>query len=726
MERITTYSAGKKITQRAVTGLSLSLLTLALQSAWAQQNNPTLTVTAQSQESHGSKLSAKESSSATKTDTPLVETPQSVSVITRQQMDDQNARSLNEALRYTPGVAAEQWGGVTAFDQFTIRGFNYSDTGYSDVFQDGLRNTNGLLFGVQQVDPFLLEQVDVMRGPASVIYGLSNPGGVIALTSKLPTRETIRHVEVEGGTDNYGRVGLDFGGALNDSGSVLYRLVATGHLADGMQQGTKLKGYAVAPSITFNPDDNNSLTLYSRFQYDPNLGAITSLPAYGTVFSNPNGKLPLDAYPGEPNHNTFSRKQSTVGYSYTHSFSEDWSTVLKGRYFGETSNYDAVVMSGLNDDMHTISRNTAVSDEHYNTLNFDNQIHGFFDTGSVSHELLTGVSVDHMRGHANYGSGSVSSLDIYHPTYGVAEYGPTAWWQDSRVSSTQTGVYLQDQISWQQWRTTLGIRHDWSKIINKDFLYGQNYEQHDQATTGRIGLNYLFNNGISPYFTWSQSFQPVAGLSRDQQPFKPSRGELYEFGVKYQPPGTSTLLSAAIYNLTQDKSLSSDPVDTAFQTQGGKIRARGLELEARGALTDQFSLIGSYTLQQVKYTQDTQGREGKTPLRVPRTFGALWLDWQAPAGTPVEGLGMAVGGRFSGGTKGGTMDNQFNTGGYGLMDASVRYELGKLDPSLRGGKVQLTAQNLLDRKVVAGCYSTDTGCFWGAGRQVIAKFSWDF
>lgn len=728
MERTASYLAGKKITQRAVTGLSLSLLTLALQSARAQpqQNSSTITVIAQGEESHGSRLSAKESSSATKTTTPLVETPQSISVIPRQQMDDQNTRSLNEALRYTPGVASEQWGGVTAFDQFTIRGFNYSDTGYSDVFQDGLRNTNGLLFGVQQVDPFLLEQIDVLRGPASVLYGLSNPGGVIALTSKLPTRETIRHVEVEGGTKNYGRVGLDFSGAVNDSGSVLYRFVATGHLADGMQQGTKLKGYALAPSITFNPDDNNSLTLYSRFQYDPDLGVITSLPAYGTVFTNPNGKLPRDAYPGEPNHNTFSRKQSTVGYSYIHNFSEDWSTVLKGRYFGETSNYDAVIMSGLNDDMRTISRNTAVSDEHYNTLNFDNQIHGFFDTGALSHELLTGVGVDHMRGHTYYGSGSVSSLDIYHPDYGVAEFGPTALWQDSRVSSTQTGVYLQDQIAWQQWRTTVGIRHDWSKIINKDFLYGQNYEQHDQATTGRVGLNYLFNNGISPYFTWAQSFQPVAGLSRDQQPFKPSRGELYEFGVKYQPPDTTTLLSAAVYNLTQDKSLSTDPANSAFQTQGGKIRARGLELEARGALTEQFSVIGSYTLQQVKYTQDTQGREGKTPLRVPRTFGALWLDWQAPAGTEVEGLGVAVGGRFSGGTKGGTMDNQFNTGGYGLMDASIRYELDKLDSSLRGGKVQLTAQNLLDRKVVAGCYSTDTGCFWGADRQVIAKFSWDF
>lgn len=124
MERTASYLAGKKITERAVTGLSLSLLTLALQSAWAQpqQNSSTITVIAQGEESHSSRLSAKESSSATKTTTPLVETPQSISVIPRQQMNDQNTRSLNEALRYTPGVASEQWGGVTAFDQFTIRG----------------------------------------------------------------------------------------------------------------------------------------------------------------------------------------------------------------------------------------------------------------------------------------------------------------------------------------------------------------------------------------------------------------------------------------------------------------------------------------------------------------------------------------------------------------------------------------------------------------------------
>lgn len=727
MNRFNTTLTGCKHLCATAAGLSVSLGYLpAMAAAEPAEDRLTVVAEAEGAGDAGEGLFANRSRTATKSETPLLETPQSISVITRRQLDDQNVRSLNEALRYTPGVGAEQWGGVTALDQFTLRGFNYGDTGYSDIFQDGLRNTNGLLFGVQQVDPFLLERIEVLRGPASVLYGLANPGGIVALSSKLPVRQRVRHLELEGGTGHYGRAGIDLGGEVNDSGSVLYRLVATGHTANGMARDTKSKGYAIAPSIIFEPDAQNRLTLYSRFQYDPDLGVITSLPAEGTLLSNPNGKLPRDAYPGEPNHNLFRRKQASGGYEFQHAFSEDWSTTLKGRYFGETSNYDAVVLGSLNDDKRTISRSTAVSDEHYNALNFDNQLHGFFDTGEFSHEILTGIAVDHTRGHATYGSGSVTPLDIYNPQYGNAVYGPTLAYQNSRVSATQTGLYLQDQLSWRKWRATLGVRHDWSRIVNEDRLFGQNYTQSDKATTFRAGVNYLFNNGIAPYLTYAQSFQPVSGLSSEQHPFEPSRGELYELGIKYQPPGSQSLFTAAVYHLTQDKSLSTDPNNPSFQTQGGKVRSRGLELEARGALSEQLSLIGSYTLQNVEYVQGSDDRVGKTPLRVPRSFGSLWVDWQAPAGSSAEGLGAGLGGRFSDGTKGGTLNDPFPTGGYGVMDAMVRYQLDRISPSLRGGKIQLTAQNLLNRKYVAGCYSRETGCFYGAGQAVIAKLSWDF
>ncbi|EBH1935572.1 TonB-dependent siderophore receptor [Salmonella enterica] len=723
VKRISSTRTNNKYLMR--TGLLISALCPLTVLATAGAPEETMVVTGV-ENSHADELFAHQTDSATKTSKPLAELSQSVSVITRSQMDEQNIRSLNEAIRYTPGVGAEQWGGVTAYDQYTIRGFSATENGTGDVFLDGLRNTNGLMFGVQQVDPFLLEQIDVLRGPVSVLYGLSNPGGIVSLTSKLPTADTIRHVEVEGGTYNYGRASLDLGGRLTDSGSVLYRMVATGHLADGMWKYSKNKGYALAPSVTFIPSSNDSLTLYSRFQYDPYLGAITSIPIAGTVFHNPNGKLPLSAWPGEPDSNTFSRKQSAVGYNYQHIFNDDWSVILKGKYFGETSSIKAVQMVGVLDDMRTILRQNQNSDEHFNTLNFDNQLHGRFDTGDINHNVLLGFNVDNLRGNSAYFGGSASNLDIYNPDYGHGDYGPLYPYVINRVNSTQNGIYFQDELEWNQWRTTLGIRHDWNRIVNENKISNKNYTQNDSVTTGRVGLNYIFDNGLSPYFTWSQSFQPVTGLSKNQKPFKPSYGELYEAGLKYQPAGSSTLLSAAIFNLTQTNSLTTDPLNPNFKVQNGKIRSRGLELESHAALTEQFSLIGSYTLQDVKYIKDNDGWKGKTPIMIPRSYGGLWVDWEAPDNSVVNGLGIALGGRFSGGTKGGNAKEEFDTGGYGVMDASVRYDLGKLTPSLKGGKVQLTAQNLLDRRYVAGCYSEEYGCFWGAGQQIIGKVMWNF
>lgn len=498
----------------------LSLALLSILAAGQVKADDTINVVANTTENTG--LVATSSKSATKTNTPLLETPQSVSVITRQQMDTQNIRSLNEALRYTPGVAAEQWGGVTAFDQFSIRGFNYGSTGFNDQFLDGLRMTNGLVYGYQQVDPFLLEDISVVRGPASVLYGLASPGGIIAMDSKLPTPQSIHHVEIEAGNNQYQRGSFDLGGKANDDGTILYRIVGTATQRDGQERGTEMRRWALAPSITFQPDFYNKLTLYARVQDDPKMGAQTSLPVAGTVQFNPYGKFPTDAYPGEPDHNTFSRKQAAVGYSLDHFFNDDWSVTLNGRYSEETSKYDAVIFSGLESDYRTIDRSVAASDEHFNTINLDNQLHGKFATGGIDHQLLLGMSWDRFAGHANYASGSVSSLDIYNPVYGQATYGPLIDYQNTRVMNTQTGVYAQDQLSYQQWRATLGVRHDWSSIRTTDYLYSNNnFKQRDDATTLRAGLNYLFENGIAPYFTWAQSFQPTNQLDSSGKPFDP-------------------------------------------------------------------------------------------------------------------------------------------------------------------------------------------------------------
>ncbi|PJM70465.1 hypothetical protein CV751_09575 [Achromobacter ruhlandii] len=215
----------------------------------------------------------RRSSAATRTDTPLIETPQSLSVITREQMDARNVRSVNEAFRYAPGVATESWGAVTAYDDMSIRGFS-TGNGPVDTFLDGMRLNRGVVFGGQQVDPFLLERMEVLRGPASVLYGTSTPGGVIALTSKLPREDAVRLIELEGGTSRYRRGSFDLGGKADERGSLLFRVVGTAMNSDGQLDGTWLRRRAVAPSLTWQPSAATRLTLYARYQDDPGLGMI--------------------------------------------------------------------------------------------------------------------------------------------------------------------------------------------------------------------------------------------------------------------------------------------------------------------------------------------------------------------------------------------------------------------------------------------------------------------
>lgn len=677
-------------------------------------------------EGPGEGILAKRSRTATKTDAAIIDTPQSISVITREQMDKQNARTVNEALRYTPGVAAEQWGGITAYDQLTIRGFNYTSTGIADTFLDGLRLSNGIVFGSQQVDPFLLERVEVLRGPASVLYGLASPGGVVALSSKLPVDQQIRLIELEGGTGSYGRASIDLGGRIDPEGTLLYRFAGTAYTRNEIFGETKTDRIAVAPSLTWRPDDATSLTLSARYQKEPHDGTLASLPAYGTLFPNPNGWLPIDTYPGEPDFNTAVREQTTLGYQFDHKFNDSWSISSRARYAHVDMDIARVILAGLQPDMRTIDRTAEYSKERFDSFAIDNALNGRFETGIVDHNFLLGLNYEYFDGRGDYGVGFAPPLDIYDPVYGSPiSPTPAMMYMDNEVTSHQAGVYLQDQLSFGNWRASLGVRHDWSSIDTVDHLWGASFDQDDQATTVRAGLLYRFDNGVAPYFTYAQSFQPLNQVSASGEPFKPTRGELYEIGVKYQPDGWDGMLSAAVFNLTQDNTLTSDPNNPAISVQAGEVRSRGIELEARARLTDQFSFIGAFTWQDVEYTKDNSGWVGKTPLRVPSHFASAWLAWEAPEGT-FSGLGAGVGVRYNGGTYGGTMASQFQTGNYTLVDAMVSYDFGKKNPQMEGVRLQVNATNLLNERYVAGCYSVSTGCFYGAGRTVTAKLSYQF
>ncbi|WP_175131429.1 TonB-dependent siderophore receptor [Achromobacter pulmonis] len=664
----------------------------------------------------------RRASSATRSDLPLGQIAQSVSVVTRAQMDAQDARSINEAFRYAPGIATEQWGGVTAFDQLTIRGFT-GGNGSADTFLDGLRQTGGVVYGAQQVDPFLLERMEVLRGPASVLYGMATPGGVLALTSKLPRDETIRLVELEGGTRGYRRGSFDLGGRADRDGAWLYRIAGTVWNSDGKVDGFPARRRAVAPSLVWQPSAATRLTLYARYQDDPSLGSLGSVPVAGSVLPNPNGRVPRYTNIGEPSYDAFSRKQRVAGFRVDQRLAGGWWVTSSGRYSGISMHRDVVIGHGLQPDLRTLNRNTSLSEETYHAITLDNQVKGRFTSGPLQHDLLAGISWEQMRGRGDYSQGAASPLDLYQPVHGALVTGAPMMYTNNRVRSTQTGLYLQDQLALGNWTATLGVRHDWSTIDTIDLLGRGGFKQHDEATTVRVGSLYHFQNGLAPYVTYAQSFQPTNQLSSSGKPFKPSRGELIEAGLKYQPYHWDALLTVAVFNLTQSDLLTADPANVAFSIQGGELRSRGLELEARAKLGAQWSVIAAYTWQNVEYTKGNPANIGKTPPRVPERFGGVWLAWDAPSG-----LGAALGVRHNGGTwVGDGRLEQYRTAAFTLVDAQLHYDLGRQVPSLKGARVQLNVTNLTDKRHIASCYDeTMGGCFPGAGRVVNLKVAYQW
>ncbi|MBN9559330.1 MAG: TonB-dependent siderophore receptor [Alphaproteobacteria bacterium] len=666
---------------------------------------------------------ATTSRTATKTDTPILETPQSISTVTRAQMDAQNARSVNEALRYTSGVAAEQRGGTSRYDQLTIRGFNSSTAG-PDQYLDGLKLLNGTYYATQQIDPFLLERIEVLKGPASVLYGQGNPGGILALSSKLPVDERIRDVQIEGGSLGYIRGTVDFGGRLNEDGTLLYRFAGTAFSSGAQDRHTTMERIAIAPAITWQPTGDTTLTITGRYQHDPQAGSYEPVPAIGSVLFNPLGMLNMDFYAGDTAYERYNRTQAAIGYMLEHRFNDNWKFRSAGRYTNVGSLYNAVYGTSLDPDFRTLNRATAASEEHFDTVTLDNSVLGKFNTGPLAHELLIGIGWQNLRDDFDYASGAAPTLDIFAPVYGQAIPHPVPFF-GSGVTSQDLGIYVQDQVSIGGFRLMVGGRYDWASIDTRNhFSPADSFDQSDRAFTFRAGLLYLFDNGIAPYFTYAQSFQPLNQLSATGSPFKPTRGELFEVGVKYQPTGFNSFMSVALYNLTQDNVLTSDPDHFGFSVQAGQIRSRGIELEAHASLTDQINLVAAYTYQDVTYTKDLSGRTGKRPTEIPNQFASVWGEWTAPEGS-FAGLGGGLGVRFVG-TTNGDLTVPLITQPYTLVDAQIHYDLGRAIPSLEGARLQVTAQNLLDERYVATCYSYEFGCTFGVGRSVIARLAYQW
>ncbi|HDY1006257.1 TPA: ferrichrome porin FhuA [Escherichia coli] len=689
-------------------------------------------------------IAARQSATGTKTDTPIQKVPQSISVVTAEEMALHQPKSVKEALSYTPGVAVGTRGASNTYDYLIIRGFA-ADGQSQNNYLNGLK-MQGNFYNDAVIDPYMLERAEIMRGPVSVLYGKSSPGGLLNMVSKRPTTESLKEVQFKAGTDSLFQTGFDFSDALDDDGVYSYRLTGLARSANAQQKGAEEQRYAIAPAFTWRPNDKTNFTFLSYFQNEPETGYYGWLPKEGTVEPLPNGKrLPTDFNEGAKN-NTYSRNEKMIGYSFDHEFNDTFTVRQNLRFAQNKVSQKSVYGYGMCSDPlyssnpssspcanvpqsqwgHTLTRQYVIDNEKLENFSVDTQLQSKFATGSVDHTLLTGVDFMRMRNDIDswFGyAGSVAPSDIYNLDRSDFDFGahpnPSGPYR-VLLKQKQTGLYVQDQAQWDKVLVTLGGRYDWADQSSFNRDYGNKSERDDKEFTWRGGVNYLFDNGVTPYFSYSESFEPASQTDANGDLFAPSKGKQYEVGVKYVPEDRPIVVTGALYQLTKTNNLMADPNGSLFSVEGGEIRARGVELEAKAALSASVNLVGSYTYTDAEYTTDTNYK-GNTPAQVPKHMASLWADYTFFDG-PLSGLTLGTGGRYTGSSYGDPA-NSFKVGSYTVVDALVRYDLARV--GMAGSNVALHVNNLFDREYVASCFNT-YGCFWGAERQVVATATFRF
>ncbi len=692
-------------------------------------------------------IAARQSATGTKTDTPIQKVPQSISVVTAEEMALHQPKSVKEALSYTPGVAVGTRGASNTYDYLIIRGFA-ADGQSQNNYLNGLK-MQGNFYNDAVIDPYMLERAEIMRGPVSVLYGKSSPGGLLNMVSKRPTTEPLKEVQFKAGTGSLFQTGFDFSDALDDDGVYSYRLTGLARSANAQQKGSEEQRYAIAPAFTWRPDDKTNFTFLSYFQNEPETGYYGWLPKEGTVEPLPNGKrLPTDFNEGAKN-NTYSRNEKMIGYSFDHEFNDTFTVRQNLRFAQNKVSQKSVYGYGMCSDPlytkdqealkaspclsipqsqwgHTLTRQYVIDNEKLENFSVDTQLQSKFATGSVGHTLLTGVDFMRMRNDIDswFGyAGSVAPSDIYNLDRSDFDFGahpnPSGPYR-VLLKQKQTGLYVQDQAQWDKVLVTLGGRYDWADQSSFNRDYGNKSERDDKEFTWRGGVNYLFDNGVTPYFSYSESFEPASQTDANGDLFAPSKGKQYEVGVKYVPEDRPIVVTGALYQLTKTNNLMADPNGSLFSVEGGEIRARGVELEAKAALSASVNVVGSYTYTDAEYTTDTTYK-GNTPAQVPKHMASLWADYTFFDG-PLSGLTLGTGGRYTGSSYGDPA-NSFKVGSYTVVDALVRYDLARV--GMAGSNVALHVNNLFDREYVASCFNT-YGCFWGAERQVVATATFRF
>jgi iron complex outermembrane receptor protein len=646
---------------------------------------------------------------AMRTDTPLLLTPQSVSVITAQQIRIQAPPNLQETLRYTPGVRNEQYGIDNRGDWIAARGSE------ATTLLNGMRQPITGSWGTVREEPFAFESIAVLRGPASIIAGEAGAGGVVNMISKRPQAEPLREVGVRLGSYDRREVQFDTTGPINQNRTLLYRLVALGRDTGTQIRHADEQRLFVAPSLTWRPGSRGSLTAYGEYQFDESKNTNAFLGLAGTLNPAPNGPIPTDLFIGEPSFDTYGGTRVRLGYEADVALGGAWRLRHSTRYDrvdGRLSTMYAAWWDGFVDATGTpdpngehLNRWWYGSDDAGRLATTEVLAEGRVRTGDITHAVLAGVDAMTNEQAMNAFDAFATPLNVYRPVYGTfVEPAMTGGTPDVNRTS-RFGLVLQDQMTLaERLHIRLGLRRD--RVRNS--VVGGDSDLH-WVTTGNVGVVYEVADGLAPYVSYAESFVPVAGTTFAGDLFEPRRGEQIEAGLKWESQSVPAQVTAAYYSLVENNRLAADPVNVGYSVQIGRADIRGVELETRTS-AGPWTTIGSYTWTHARATADAWGG-GLNPdaqlESIPEHQASVWATHDF-ARFGLAGVTLGGGLRYVGHVGDGT-GNVF-VPSVVLADLMGSYTMGPW-------RLSLNVNNLTDRNYIATCLARGD-CWFGPRRAV--------
>ncbi|MDQ0315360.1 TonB-dependent siderophore receptor [Amorphus orientalis] len=627
-----------------------------------------------------------------KSETPIVDIPQSISIVTQKQLEDLNPQAVDQAVSYVPGVTTGAFGFQPRFDAFYLRGFSVT---YNGLYRDGLRqfaSPNGQF----RSETYGLEAIEVLKGPSGTLYGASSPGGIVNLVTKKPTEQPFREVMVEGGTYDRIQGNMDLSGPLNDEGTVLYRL--TGVLRDS---GTEMDAVPddrvyIAPAITFKPTDDTTLTV---------LGEYMNASTGGSTFYYFDGTEVLDIPEPDPSYNEFSQDQWRVGYEFEHRFNETFSVFSNSRYAAVDVNEEYSGIATLTPRTHY----AGLAQDNMNTFVTDNFLKAEFDTGIASHTFLVGAAYNWVDYDNYLGYGTL-------PRDGAP---PVATWNESQTQQ-QFGIYANDEIEIDNFIINLGTRYDWLHA-DTDTAAAAPVEQNDEEWTYRAALSYRTPWGLVPYVSYGTTFTPNVGTLITGAPAKPTSATQVEGGVKYAIPGYNALVTASVYQIDMTDGVVFDASTGINEQVQQDMLNTGFEIEAVASLTQGLSLTASYGYNNIEIQEGARDTEGNKLNGVPFHQAAIFADYTFQKGF-AAGLGGGLGVRYLGESYGDDY-NIIKNDARTFVDAALHYDFDYRTPKLEGVRLQVNATNLFDER---GTICADGYCYKDPGRTIIGSLRYRF